>query len=206
VAGHFSGGSGVGWTPRSSVAPYRFPRMTSPNRSRATTASNYPTQPTLEPSWIRQQRLERSQGIVDTKPTSSALNSHSLAPFSGECVGVIDGTTIRVVRDGAIVTVVLYALSAPSTLERFGSESKASLSKFAFNRVVQVYPKLKTQNGELIAWVFVGKNGLNAGQIQRGLARWNRETAPKESKIGAIESKAKKASLGVWSASQAPRR
>jgi endonuclease YncB( thermonuclease family) len=204
VAGHFAGGSSGVWMPRSSVAPYRFPRLTSPRSARTSANANYPAQPTLEPSWIRQQRLERSQGIV-SKSNSATPKASSLAPFSGECAGVIDGKTMRVVRDASIVTVVLYALEAPSTLERWGSESKASLSKFAFNRIVQVYPKSVAPNGELTAWVFVGKTGLNAGQIQQGLARWSRETAPREKKIAAFESKARTAKLGVWSGIRAAR-
>ena len=58
--------------------------------------------------------------------------------FTGEVVGITDGDTISVMRDGAAVKVRLEAIDAPEKGQPFSNASKQMLSDFIYRRGVHV--------------------------------------------------------------------
>jgi hypothetical protein len=97
---------------------------------------NYQSQPTqMEPSWVRQQRLERSQGIGVAPATRRAP---TLAPtaFTGQCIGVSDGDTTKVMRGGKAETIRLHAIDAPEKAQPFPTLTK----KLKFPKLSSICP------------------------------------------------------------------
>lgn len=157
-----------------------------------------PQEPTREPSWIRQQRLERAQGL---RPGVGVREDGTIATSSivSKCIEVIDGDTLKISVDKASLVVSLYAIEAPTGKQPFASQSKTALSNLVLGKIVTIYSEGYAVSANMVSgWVFVGSLGLNGEQVKHGLARWNRKDAPDESKLEALESSAHSAHLGIW--------
>ncbi|RYG71213.1 hypothetical protein EON80_05570 [bacterium] len=196
VRGHFAGSGPVTGKQNSKVPP-SFPanggRGAVPLLSPPTpTKSFYPAGPTLDPSWMRQQRLEQSNGLV------SPMNLGIPASFSGKCVWVTDGNTLRVSHGKSAITVLLYGVAAPTIKEKYWHQSKTALARLALGKTVTIYPQVPVKNGVFSGYVFVGRAALNAAQVVQGWARWDNVGAPGAVKLGALQNEALAARLGVW--------
>lgn len=158
-------------------------------------AFRYAAGPTLEPSWIRAQRAERALlGELQAQSAEIPLPTD----FSGRCIGVTDGDTIKVLWNRQSVAVRLYGVDCPEKKQAFGARAKQFTSTLTFGKMVQVYGKGRDRYGRTLGWVFVGKSCLNAELVSNGLA-WHYKTfAPKETKLAALEVEAKTAKRGLW--------
>lgn len=121
-----------------------------------------------------------------------------LADFSGQVVGVIDGDTLDVLRDGAAVRIRVAEIDAPEKAQAFGQKSKESLSGLCFKQVATVRDTGKRHRDRVIAAVEC--QGLDAGreQIHRGLA-WVYDRYATDRTLYAVQEEAKAAHRGLWS-------
>lgn len=119
--------------------------------------------------------------------------------WSGKCVGVSDGDTIKVLHGGKPVKIRLYGIDCPERYQDFGQRAKQFTSEMVFGKVVKVQQVATDRYGRTVAWVFVDGNSLNKELVRVGLAWWYRSHAPKDKDLKRFEEKARKAKVGLWS-------
>jgi len=92
--------------------------------------------------------------------------------FSGKVVGVKDGDTIVVMKDGAPVIIRLNGIDCPENGQDFGTKAKQATSELCFNKFVKVEVKELDRYGRTVATIILpdGKN-LNEELVKSGLAR-----------------------------------
>ena len=87
-------------------------------------------------------------------PVCLFLSQVSLAAetFSGRCVGVSDGDTIKVLRDGKEAKIRLEGIDCPESGEPFSAKAKKFTSSLVYGKSVT---KETDRYGRLVARVFV---------------------------------------------------
>jgi len=75
--------------------------------------------------------------------------------FSGKCVGVTDGDTIGVLKDGKETKIRLDGIDCPETGQDFGSKAKRFTSNLVFGKTVEVYQKDIDKYGRTVARIIV---------------------------------------------------
>lgn len=136
-------------------------------------------------------------------PPLKDKNASRTDRFSGKVVGILDGDTIEVLRDGKAARVRLFGVDCPEKRQPFGAAAKAFSSEAAFGKEVTVTVKDTDQYGRLVGEVELpdGKS-LNRELVRAGLAWWYRRYAPEAAELGALEAEAKLARSGLWKDSQ----
>ncbi len=79
--------------------------------------------------------------VVLTVSAALTVTSASAQTFSGRVVGISDGDTISVMRDGRAVRIRLDGIDAPEPGQDFTNSAKQLLSDLVFNQVVTVNVK-----------------------------------------------------------------
>ena len=124
----------------------------------------------------------------------------ALADFTGKVVGVTDGDTIKVMRDGRSVTIRLHGIDAPEKSQSFGSTAKRFVSNACFGQNVTVIEHDTDRYGRLVAELRLADGtNLNHAVVESGLAWWYRKYAPSDSGLESAEKNAKTARRGLWS-------
>jgi len=121
--------------------------------------------------------------------------------FAGKVVGVSDGDTISVMRDGVPAKVRLYAVDCPENGQPWAERAKYATSKMCNSQVVNVEVRDKDKFGRLVGVVTLS-NGkvLNSELVREGFAWWYPEYAPGDVKLEQLEAAAREAGIGLWSA------
>lgn len=92
------------------------------------------------------------------------------ADFRGEVIGVTDGDTVKVLRDGREqVKIRLAEIDAPEKKQPFGQRSRQSLAELVFRKQVLVVEQGKDRYERTIARLKVGDLDANEEQVRRGL-------------------------------------
>ena len=123
----------------------------------------------------------------------------ALAGFSGKVVGVTDGDTVKVMRDGRSVTIRLHGIDAPEKSQSFGSAAKRFVSNACFGQNVTVIERDTDRYGRLVAELRLADGtNLNHAVVENGLAWWYRQYAPSDSHLESAEKHAKATRRGLW--------
>ena len=110
--------------------------------------------------------------------------------FNGRVVGVADGDTLSVLRDGRAVTVRLVGIDAPEKGQAFGERSRQSLAQMAHGKDARIECHKKDRFGREVCKVRVqplycprcGKTlDVGLAQISVGLAWWFKRYADEQS-------------------------
>ena len=119
--------------------------------------------------------------------------------FTGRVVGISDGDTISVLRDGKAVKVRLYGIDAPEKAQPFGTQARKFTSERAIQQTVTVVYRSTDRYGRLIGEVVL-PYGQNLGQevVRMGLAWWYAQYAPKDETLFLLEAEARLAKRGLW--------
>jgi micrococcal nuclease len=119
--------------------------------------------------------------------------------FTAKVIGVHDGDTVTVLRDGNVqVKIRLAGIDAPELRQDFGSAAKESAGELAVGDVM-IRPGATDRYGRTVADVVLADGRtLNREQVARGMAWWYREYAPKDLELARLESEAKRAGRGLW--------
>ena len=123
------------------------------------------------------------------------------ADYPARVVGVTDGDTLTVLEsEKTQVKIRLHGVDAPEAGQDFGSRAKQAASELAFGKDVTIREVDRDRYGRTVADVILadGKS-LNLTMIDRGLAWWYRQYAPKDPSFMRAEVCAKRAHLGLWS-------
>lgn len=127
----------------------------------------------------------------------------SAEQFTGKVVGISDGDTISVLREGKAVKVRLYGVDAPEQAQAFGTKARQLTGDLAFQREVTVVIHATDRYGRLVGEVLLpdGRT-LNHELVRAGLAWWYRQYAPKDTALAQLEAEAKTAKRGLWADAQ----
>ena len=121
------------------------------------------------------------------------------AEFRGKVVGITDGDTITVLRDGNVqVKVRLTEVDAPEGGQAWGQRSKQTLSKLVFGKQVRVVWTEEDRWGRTLGRVYVGGLDVSAEMARSGAA-WAFLRYLTDRRMITLEAEAKKARLGLWS-------
>jgi micrococcal nuclease len=119
--------------------------------------------------------------------------------WSGKCVGISDGDTIRVMQGSNETKIRLYGIDCPELGQDFGAKARRFTGRMVFGKTVTVEDVDWDQYGRLVAWVWVDGQSLNKELLRAGLAWWYKYYAPRDTELGVLEAKARKERLGLWS-------
>lgn len=121
--------------------------------------------------------------------------------WRGKVVGVADGDTITVLRDGRDqVKIRLYGIDAPESGQPFGKASKRNLAAMVYGQQVQVEVMDTDRYGRTVARVFVHGEDVNAAQLRSGHA-WLYRQYCRDRVCGEwveLEATARSSGTGLW--------
>jgi endonuclease YncB( thermonuclease family) len=117
--------------------------------------------------------------------------------FSGKVVGVSDGDTISVLRDGRAVKVRLHGIDCPESRQAFGQRAKQFSSGLVFGQRVTVEVRARDRYGRLVGRVFAKGAELNLELVRAGLA-WHYKRYSDDPALAEAERAARAAKRGLW--------
>lgn len=126
------------------------------------------------------------------------------ADFTGRVVGVSDGDTIKVLRDGREVRIRIVGIDAPEKKQPFGERAKQAMSKLVFGRPVRIEERKTDRYGRILGRVLVGGTDAGLELIGNGLA-WHYKAYQREQPRGEAvrysntELGARQRRAGLWS-------
>ena len=118
--------------------------------------------------------------------------------WSGQCVAVTDGDTIKVMHEGKAEKIRLYGIDCPEKNQPFGKKAKWFVSELAFKKIVEVKALNKDRYGRTIALVYVDDKCLNGELLKVGLA-WHYKQYSKDKSLAVLEDEARVMKVGLWS-------
>lgn len=120
------------------------------------------------------------------------------ASFIGKCVGVSDGDTISVMRDGEAVKVRLSGIDCPETKQDFGSAAKKATSALVAGAEVKVEWEDVDRYKRILGTPYVNGTNVCVYLVESGFA-WHYTQYSSDSGLSRAEKAARKAKLGLWS-------
>ena len=117
--------------------------------------------------------------------------------WSGKCVNVIDGDTIKVMHLGTIERIRLYGIDCPEKKQAFFGAAKQFTADLVLEKTVEVEATGIGRYGRTIAWVYAGGKCLNRGLLKAGLARHFKRYS-KDPDLAQLEILAKQKKIGIW--------
>ncbi|HOH29323.1 MAG TPA: thermonuclease family protein [Candidatus Hydrogenedentes bacterium] len=119
--------------------------------------------------------------------------------FTGRVVGVSDGDTLSVMREGKAVRVRLWGIDAPEGHQAFGGRAKRFVSDACFGREATVTVKDIDRYKRLVGLVLLEDGRiLNQELVRAGLAWWYERYAPNEATLRGLQAEARQAKRGLW--------
>lgn len=146
----------------------------------------------------------------------SEVANATTGAWTGECVGISDGDTISVMRDGKPVKVRLYGIDSPERGQDFGERAREFVGRLAFRKNVTVIPVDMDRYGRIVAQISIDSdededieiahvevNGVNLSRslVESGFA-WVYDqhcTAPECNDWRALQDQARLEKRGLWS-------
>ncbi len=118
--------------------------------------------------------------------------------FTGKVVGVTDGDTISVLRDGEAVKVRLAGIDCPEKKQAYGQRAKQFTADLAFGKAVTVSYSKRDRYGRILGEVALpGGKVLNQELVRAGYA-WHYTRYSKDRTLAELEEAARKAERGLW--------
>ncbi|WP_299823987.1 thermonuclease family protein [uncultured Pontibacter sp.] len=113
-------------------------------------------------------------------------------------VGVKDGDTIVLLRNGEEVTVRLYGVDTPEKNQAYGQRAKQYTSDLVFGKQVRLIVNNKDRYGRTVGTVILpdGKS-LNEELVKNGFA-WHYKAYSKDASLANAEADARRFKRGLW--------
>jgi endonuclease YncB( thermonuclease family) len=123
--------------------------------------------------------------------------------FEARCIGVTDGDTITVLRDGEQIRVRIEGIDAPELGEPFSQNAKRLTAALVHGKDITVEPRGKDRYGRLLARVYVRREdrsrlSLAHALVEAGLA-WHFTKYSSDPSLARSQEVAKTAGIGLWS-------
>jgi micrococcal nuclease len=116
--------------------------------------------------------------------------------FTGKVVGVADGDTISVLRNGRSVRVRLEGIDCPEKGQDFSQRAKQFTSELMFGKEATVEVHVD-RYGRLVARVLVGGQDVSIALVRAGLA-WHFTKYSRDPVLAEGEQSARTAKRGLW--------
>jgi micrococcal nuclease len=118
--------------------------------------------------------------------------------FAGRVVGITDGDTIKVLRDGRAETVRLQGVDAPEKRQAYGERARRFAADLSFDRTVVVRATGRDRNGRLLGEVVLPDGrSLNQELVRAGYAWWFRKYS-RDVRLTRLEEEARQDRRGLW--------
>ena len=117
--------------------------------------------------------------------------------FTGKVVGVTDGETISVMRDGRAVTVRLDGIDYPERGQDLGQQAKQFTSEAIFAKEVTVEVRDVDRYGRLVARVSTDRADLSLAIVRAGLA-WHYKQYSSDPALARAETDARARKVSLW--------
>jgi micrococcal nuclease len=94
-------------------------------------------------------------------------------PFTGKVVGISDGDTLSVLREGKAVKIRVYGVDAPKKAQAFGTRARQFTAALVFQQDVTIVVHTTDRYGRIVGEVLLpdGRN-LNQELVKAGMAWW----------------------------------
>jgi micrococcal nuclease len=118
--------------------------------------------------------------------------------FNGKVVEVIDGDTMRVVRDGKPELIHLLNIDAPELAQPFGDKAKKCCEQLCLGDQVRVVWEGRDAQGVILGTVHE-EDGFNVSfeMVKAGMA-WDCKALTHDRTLAELEADARKAKRGLW--------
>jgi endonuclease YncB( thermonuclease family) len=114
-------------------------------------------------------------------------------------VGLSDGDTLDVLREGKAVRIRLHGIDTPEKAQAFGTRARQLSSELAFQQTITVQVHDTDRYGRLVGEVLLPDGrSLNQELVRAGLAWWYRQYAPHDTTLAQLEAEARAAKRGLW--------
>jgi endonuclease YncB( thermonuclease family) len=119
---------------------------------------------------------------------------------TADVVGVSDGDTLTVLRDGTKVRIRLHGIDAPETGQECGLPARRLATSLALGLAVTLRVHDTDRYGRTVADVIL-PDGRSLGRelVGAGMAWWYRAYAPADGEPARLEAEARFARRGLWS-------
>jgi endonuclease YncB( thermonuclease family) len=119
--------------------------------------------------------------------------------FTGKVVGLSDGDTLSVSREGKAVKVRLHGVDTPEKAQAFGTQAQQRTGELAFQQTVTVVIRDTDRYGRVVGEVLLPDGrSLNQELVKAGMAWWYRQYAPNDTTLAQLEADARTAKRGLW--------
>jgi endonuclease YncB( thermonuclease family) len=118
---------------------------------------------------------------------------------TGTVVGISDGDTISVLREGKAVKVRLYGVDAPEKAQAYGTRARQYTAALVFQQEITIVVHAIDRYGRRVGEVLLpdGRN-LSQEPVKAGMAWWYKPYAAKDTTLAQFEAAARAAKRGLW--------
>jgi len=117
--------------------------------------------------------------------------------FTGKCVGISDGDTISVMRNGKAVKIRLEGIDCPEKKQAFGNRAKQFTAALVFGKTVRVIIIKYDRYRRIVGRVYYQNLDTSYELVRNGFA-WHYKKYSKEKYLARAERVARKRKLGLW--------
>ena len=121
-----------------------------------------------------------------------------LETFTAKVVGVSDGDTITVLKDGREqIKIRLDSIDAPESKQDFGQRSKQALSKAIFGKTVTIQKTGEDRYKRTLAFIQIDGKDVATEMVKAGYA-WVYTEYSQSKTLAELQKKAREAKAGLW--------
>ena len=117
--------------------------------------------------------------------------------FEAMVVGVLDGDSIIVMRDGKQIEIRLAAVDCPEKGQPYSNAARKFTATLVSGRFVDVEKVDTDSYGRIVAFVSVGDVNVNKALLEAGLA-WHYKKYSNSYVLDLLESEARSNQSGLW--------
>jgi endonuclease YncB( thermonuclease family) len=134
---------------------------------------------------------ERSAEPAPAKPTTTA---------GDKVIGIKDGDTIELLRNGKPETVRLFGVDTPEKTQEYGERSKQFTSDLAFGKTVRLIVNNTDRYGRTVGTIILQDGrSLNEELVRNGYA-WHYKAYSNDRTLANLEADARRFKRGLWQA------
>lgn len=152
----------------------------------------------LEP---QEQTQPAPETAPETAPDNTRTSAETPAPATvagDKVIGVKDGDTFEVLRNGQPVTVRLYGIDTPEKNQAYGQRAKQFASDLAFGKNVRLIEHNKDRYGRTVGTIVLPDGrSLNEEMVREGFA-WHYKAYSKDKNLENLEADARRFKRGLW--------
>lgn len=118
---------------------------------------------------------------------------------SGKAIKIVDGDTFDLLtKEKTVLRIRMNGIDCPERRQYFYQSAKNALSKYIFNKEVNLVISGRDRNKRIIATVYCGRENINLAMIRDGNA-WHYKKYSADTAFANAEKQARSNRKGLWS-------